>query len=100
MENTTQILLLGEEKLREISSRITGFGDKQLQQETRTLETALKHFRDKNGFGRAISAPQIGITKRLISLNLGKGTFSIFNPELIWKSKEVFTLWDGNLIFY
>jgi peptide deformylase len=46
---------------------------------------------------RAISAPQIGVNKRFISCNLGKGAFTIINPEITWKSKEQMTLWDGNI---
>jgi peptide deformylase len=43
---------------------------------------------------RGMSAPQVGVPKRIIALNLGSGTFFIFNPEITDKSSEKFTLWD------
>jgi len=59
------------------------------------LLAALDHFRKINGFGRAISAPQIGITKRFIALNLGREPFLMINPVITAVSREkTFTLWD------
>jgi len=33
----------------------------------------LDDFRATNGFGRGIAAPQIGITRRFVAINLGDG---------------------------
>ena len=44
------------------------------------LLNALRRFREEHGFGRAISAPQINIHKRMIALNGSN------NPNLKKKS--------------
>eukprot|EP01122_Echinamoeba_exundans_P007217 TRINITY_DN2163_c0_g1_i2.p1 TRINITY_DN2163_c0_g1~~TRINITY_DN2163_c0_g1_i2.p1 ORF type:complete len:203 (+),score=26.66 TRINITY_DN2163_c0_g1_i2:224-832(+) len=54
----------------------------------------LEEFRKKHGFGRGMSAPQVGVSKRIIALNLGSGTFFVFNPEITDRSSETFTMWD------
>jgi peptide deformylase len=43
------------------------------------------------GFGRAISAPQIGVALRFIALNLGdeRGAFTLINPVIVDRSAEV-----------
>jgi len=46
------------------------------------------------GFGRAIAAPQIGLHKRIIALNIGHPSVMI-NPELSNLSKEMIELWDN-----
>lgn len=60
---------------------------------------ALEQFRAEYGFGRAIAAPQIGISKRIIAMNLGKGSFLLANAELSHKSTESFALWDDCMSF-
>ena len=42
--------------------------DPALEQDIADLADTLADFRDRAGFGRAISAPQVGIMKRLLSL--------------------------------
>ncbi len=56
-------------------------------------------FREKYGFGRAISAPQIGIHRRLIAMDLGDGPRLIVNPDVTWTSDETFTMWDDCMSF-
>jgi len=93
------VLLIGDSKLRIISSEVTDPKDPTFIEERKRLHLALEQFRTKNGFGRAISAPQIGVNKRLIACNLGKGAFSIINPKITWASDELFTLWDDCMSF-
>ncbi len=54
-----------------------------------------------NGFGRSVAAPQVGINRRILALNLGDpaGPFTMINPEITWHSDEhkKFTLWDDCL---
>ncbi|MEM9655291.1 MAG: peptide deformylase [Actinomycetota bacterium] len=61
------------------------------------LAATLEDFRRRVGFGRGISAPQIGIGKRLITLNLGVGPMAVINPEIMWRSDETQTVWDDCL---
>lgn len=93
------ILVLGNPLLRETSAEISHFDDEDFKRETADLKDTLEDFRRKKGFGRGIAAPQIGIPKRIIALNLGEGTFVLVNPEITWKKDETFTLWDDCMSF-
>jgi len=96
-----QIRLIGDPLLRQRSEPVTLPEDTQLSSEKERLANILNAFRKEKGFGRAISAPQIGILKRFIALNLGdsRGTFFIHNPRITYASEELFTMWDDCLSF-
>lgn len=61
------------------------------------LATALSDYRRRTGFGRAISAPQIGVNKRIIVLDLGAGPIALINPEIVWRSDSKYWVWDDCL---
>jgi len=46
------------------------------------------------GFGRAIAAPQLGIPRRLIVMDLGAGPVAFVNPEITWRSADMHLVWD------
>ena len=56
------------------------------------LQSALQRFREQHGFGRAIAAPQIGFSLRMIALNLTGSPFTMINPIITEKS-GVFVCW-------
>jgi len=93
------IRILGDPILQKVSEAVKEVNDAQFLEEKKLLLEALENFRKKNGFGRAISAPQIGVSKRFIAMNLGKGGFCIINPIITYKSKEMFTMWDDCMSF-
>ena len=62
------------------------------------LDNVMKEIRAKYNFGRAIAAPQLGIMKRLIYMNIDKPTVFI-NPEFTYLSEELFELWDDCMSF-
>ncbi|HLK29831.1 MAG TPA: peptide deformylase [Puia sp.] len=62
------------------------------------LHNVMQEIRAKYKFGRAIAAPQLGIMKRLIYMNIDKPVVFI-NPELINLSDEMFELWDDCMSF-
>lgn len=62
------------------------------------LASAMAEIRDKYNFGRGIAAPQLGIMKRLIYIDLGQPII-IINPELSYLSDEMFELWDDCMSF-
>jgi peptide deformylase len=90
------VLLLGDPRLRLRSREVESFDDTRPFDE---LRATLDAFRAKHGFGRAISAPQIGVPQRFIAVNLGKGTFFIVNPVVTWTSHDTFTMWDDCMSF-
>lgn len=91
----SEVLLLGDPRLRIRSAEV----DRCDASELADLANTLAAFRAKHGFGRAISAPQIGIAKRFIAVNLGAGTFFVVNPVITWRSDETFTMWDDCMSF-
>ncbi len=94
-----KILLLGDPGLRRVCDPVVDFESPEFRQNGRRLIRALAQFRAEYGFGRAISAPQIGIFQRIIAMNLGEGAFLLVNPEITWKSEERFTMWDDCMSF-
>ena len=62
------------------------------------LHHIMEEIRAKYNFGRAIAAPQLGIMKRLIYMNLDKPVVFI-NPEFIHLSDDMFELWDDCMSF-
>lgn len=95
----SKVLLLGDSRLRLKSEVVKDFSDAHFIDEKKLLQQALLEFREEMGFGRGIAAPQIGINKRFIALNLGKGPFVIINPEIIRRSEEIFLMWDDCMSF-
>jgi len=93
------ILPLGDPRLREPALPVVQVLDPQFRAENARLHAALEAFRRANGFGRGVAAPQIGIPRRFIAVNLGQGSQSLINPEITWRSPETFTLWDDCMCF-
>lgn len=84
------ILVLGDPKLRERCAPV----ESALPSELAALAAALAEARGRLGFGRAIAAPQIGLARRMIMVDLGAGPFAVINPEITWRSDELFEVWD------
>ncbi len=90
------ILLAADPRLRRRSDEVTSV-DAALLAEASALIATLRDFRMRSGFGRAISAVQVGVLKRLVAMDLGSGPFLLVNPEIIWRSDETFLVWDDCL---
>ena len=59
----------------------------------------LHEFQRTHGFGRGISAVQIGEPKRLIYIELEGRAYQLRNPEYEWQSTDKFVLWDDCFSF-
>ena len=62
------------------------------------LHNVMQEIRLKYNFGRAIAAPQLGIMKRLIYMNIDQPIVFI-NPEFENLSDDMFELWDDCMSF-
>ena len=98
MKTLNDLLLLGDPRLYETCEPV-------LQEElplvagwVADLDNVMKQIRARYNFGRAIAAPQLGIMKRLIYMNINKPVVFI-NPELANPSDELFELWDDCMSF-
>ena len=93
------ILLLGDPRLRVRSREVVDFEHPDFRDVCAGLSATLASFRARHGFGRAISAPQIGAAMRLIAVNPGDGPFFVANPLVVATSGESFTMWDDCMSF-
>jgi peptide deformylase len=93
-----RILKLGNPKLHEISIPVKKNELAELEPVIKDLHNTLMDFRAKYNAGRAIAAPQIGVLKRLIYLNIDKPVI-IINPELFDLSSQIMEIWDDCLCF-
>ena len=93
------VVLLGDPRLRQVSGAVAEFDGRAFQAARKDLQATLADFRARHGFGRAMSAPQIGVAQRFIAVNLGGEAFVVVNPEITWTSPETFTMWDDCMSF-
>jgi peptide deformylase len=62
------------------------------------LHDTLLGFRLGHGWGRAIAAPQIGVLKRVVYLNIDK-PWLLINPVMTELSDDLMELWDDCMSF-
>jgi peptide deformylase len=93
-----EILLLGNPALYKSSTEIEHSELPEIKRVTEDLRDTLIAFRKKNGFGRAIAAPQIGVLKRLIFMQI-EIPVAILNPVLEIAEQTMITLWDDCMSF-
>jgi peptide deformylase len=99
MIDPDEVLLLGDPRLRQASAPVGDVASPRHRAERARLIGALQGFRERMGFGRAMAAPQIGIPRRFVALELGDGPFVIADPRITACSAETFTLWDDCMSF-
>lgn len=92
------ILLLGNPLLYEKSSPVDLEEMNELLPQVHLKFETILDFRKKYGVGRAMAAPQIGLLKRIICLNMDEPV-AMFNPELSDLSHEKFEMWDDCMSF-
>lgn len=92
------ILSLGDPRLYKISVPVIEEELEMINPSIEVMHNALMDFRAKYGAGRAVAAPQIGLMKRFIYLNIDKPQL-IINPELFDFSDEKIEIWDDCLCF-
>jgi peptide deformylase len=92
-----RILQLGDPMLRQVSGPVRDPSDVRLT--LRDLRATLREFRRRHGFGRGISAVQIGELSRLIYIEFGQTAYSLINPTFEFLSPDQFRLWDDCFSF-
>ena len=93
-----KILRLGNPKLYKKSSKVLPEEVESLLPIANELHELILECRSVYGFGRGIAAPQIGVMKSLVCLNLDK-PYILFNPQLSSLSDDMFELWDDCMCF-
>ena len=92
-----RILQLGDPTLRAVSAPVLSVAEAAPVFED--LCATLHEFQRTHGFGRGISAVQIGEPKRLIYIELEGRAYRLRNPEYEFQSDEKFRLWDDCFSF-
>jgi peptide deformylase len=98
LKSIEDILQLGNPLLYEVSEPVLQSELSSIPEWVDDMDNVLKEIRAKYKFGRAIAAPQLGIKKRLIYLNIDK-PIVIINPHLSQLSQEMMELWDDCMCF-
>ncbi|QJD79339.1 peptide deformylase [Spirosoma rhododendri] len=98
MKKLTDLLLLGDPRLYETCEPVQQSELPLVAGWVADLHNVMEEIRAKYQFGRGIAAPQLGIMKRLIYLNIDRPTVLI-NPELTSLSPEADELWDDCMSF-
>lgn len=93
-----EIYKLGNKKLYEVSDEVRYEELNQVRQIVVDLHDTMMNFRKIYGVGRAIAAPQIGVMKRILYMNIDQPV-AFINPELVDKSEELMELWDDCMCF-
>ena len=96
-----EILQLGDPRLRQAAALHDFAGDPaDLQSLIVDLRDTLAHWRKLTGYGRGIAAPQLGLSERVIFLQLaGAEPWPLINPQIIQRSEEKIVVWDACLSF-
>jgi peptide deformylase len=92
------ILLLGDPRLYEICEPVKRAELESLYPVIDGMADLVRQFRTRYGAGRAIAAPQVGVMKRLIVMNIDEPV-AIINPEITDKSEEMMEMWDDCMSF-
>ncbi|MGX7687979.1 peptide deformylase [Flectobacillus sp. BAB-3569] len=98
MKTLDDLLVLGDPRLYEICQEVTKEELPLVKEWVADLHHVMQEIREKYNFGRAIAAPQLGIMKRVIYMNIDKPVVFI-NPVLENLSEEQFELWDDCMSF-
>lgn len=93
MKTLSDLLLLGDPRLYETTEPVREYELPLVAGWVADLHNVMQAIREKYNFGRAIAAPQLGIMKRLIYMNIDRPVVFI-NPELTDLSDELFDVWD------
>jgi peptide deformylase len=91
-----RILQLGDPMLRRISLPVQRTEAAPILDD---LRDTLHAFRQSHGFGRGISAVQIGSLFRVIYIEIDGASYELCNPRFDYLSPETFELWDDCFSF-
>lgn len=93
-----EILQLGNPLLRECSREVEP-GNAEAERVLADLRDTLHDFQKRNGFGRGISAVQIGLPLRLIYIEIHGRSYALLNPRLVEESTDKLVVWDDCFSF-
>lgn len=87
------IYIFGEPVLREKAQPVEKF-DKNLKS---LVKRMFKTMKEADGVG--LAAPQVGVSLRVVTIDVGDGPYVLVNPEIIWQSEVESDFEEGCLSF-
>jgi len=96
-----EILQLGNPILWRQSVEVEDARAVEVEDLIRDLSDTLAAFRQATGYGRGISAPQIGVLKRVVFIRMQPHGYcsALVNPSIVDSSDSSFQLWDDCFSF-
>jgi len=93
-----EVLQLGNPILRERSKPLLDPASEDIAKLRDDLADTLRFWRETTGYGRGIAAPQIGVLKRVVFINIDK-PWLLVNPEIVEMSDEKMVIYDSCLSY-
>src|SRR5690348_6685305 len=95
-----EVLQLGNPTLREVAEPVDTPGAADVAAVLDDLRDTLAHWRATTGYGRGIAAPQIGVLRRIVFMNVDTASpWPLINPAIAAHSPETMVIWDACLSF-
>jgi peptide deformylase len=95
------ILQLGNPLLWQESEPAEDLASAETRELIQDLSETLAAFRAEHGYGRGISAPQLGVLQRVLFIRMQPSGFTgaLINPRIVKESPERIQLWDDCFSF-
>ncbi|MEE8467462.1 MAG: peptide deformylase [Planctomycetota bacterium] len=97
--DVAKVLRIGDPRLREVCESVGDVTQDWFREQNARLHAVLVAFREEHGFGRAVAAPQIGVARRFVALDLGSGPRTLIDPRVTRLGDRTLTLWDDCMSF-
>lgn len=94
-----RVLRIGDPRLREVAECVGDVEQEWFREQEARLHSVLRAFREEYGFGRAVAAPQIGVSRRFVALDLGHGPRTLIDPRVVRVGSRMVTVWDDCMSF-
>ena len=92
------VLQLGNPVLRMVAEPVRDPASPEVAATIADLRDTLGHWWATTTYGRGIAAPQIGVLRRIVLLDVDR-PWTLINPEIVERSRETMVVWDACLSF-
>jgi len=93
-----EVLQLGNPLLREVAETVGDPSSPDVTAALTDMRETLAHWRATTTYGRGIAAPQIGLLKRIVFMQIDR-PWPLINPVITARSPETMVVWDACLSF-
>jgi peptide deformylase len=93
-----EVIQLGDPRLRERCEPVDEATAPDVSALVDDLRDTVRHWRATTTYGRAIAAPQLGVLRRVIYIDV-EGGHPMVNPRIVDESVEMMVVWDCCLSF-